>query len=87
MPFGGLELVPGALRGTRDPTAATEPGVQVSLKAKGQLRKSESFLPPQGVDWRVAAPQLSSSAIFSHFVVAVWGEVQLAVSHTNHFLC
>lgn len=67
MPFGGLELVPGALRGTRDPTAAAEPGVQVSPKAKGQLRKPESFLPPQGIDWRVAAPQLSSSAIFSQF--------------------
>jgi len=36
-------------------------------KAKGQLRKPERFLPPQGADRRAAALQPSSSAIFSQF--------------------
>lgn len=41
--------------------------VRVSPKPTRQLRKPESFLPPQSTDQSVAAPQPCSPAIFSQF--------------------
>lgn len=70
--IGGLELFPGSLRapsGTRDLTASAETGVQVSPKAKGQLRK------PEGADGEWLLYSLLVQLFAVSFVIPGWGKV------------